>query len=78
MEPVKFDGADITYAENQPEYLPLPAKKVNDNTILTCWELSDQDIEMLKQTRKLWIGVMNFGLPLQPMLPSVNREDIDK
>lgn len=77
MKPIKFEGADVTFAENQPEYLSLPAKKVDDNTILTCWELTDDEVKKISETKKLWLGVMNFNKPLQPLLPSVDRWDID-
>lgn len=78
MKPIKFEGADVTYAENQPEYLSLPTKKVDDNTILTCWELTDDEVKKISDTKKLWLGVMNFNKPLQPLLPSVDRWDIDR
>ena len=41
MKPIDFEGVDIVFGNNQPEYIPLPAKQVNDNTIMTCWELLD-------------------------------------
>lgn len=76
MKPIEFEGVNTTYAKNQPEYLPLPAQRINDNTIITCWELTDEEIKVLKKTKKLWLGVMTFNKPLQPLLPSVSKQDI--
>lgn len=33
MKPIKFEGHNVVYAENQPEYNPLPAFKAENGTI---------------------------------------------
>lgn len=76
MKPIEFEGVDVTYAKGQSEYLPLPTQWINENTILTCWELTDEEIKVLKKTKKLWLGVMTFRNPLQPLLLSTNKEEI--
>jgi hypothetical protein len=30
MKPIKFKEANVTFAENQPEYIPLPAWNIRD------------------------------------------------
>jgi hypothetical protein len=40
MKPVKFRGQNCTFAENQPEYIPLPAHRDDDGTITSCWNFS--------------------------------------
>lgn len=40
MDIIKFDGCNITFAEDQPEYLPLPAHKTADGKVTSCWGLS--------------------------------------
>lgn len=77
MKPVKFKDVDVTFAKDQPEYIPLPAQWIDQYTILTCWKLTDEEIEVLKKKKKLWIGIKTFGKPLQPLLPSVNKKDFD-
>ena len=41
MQPLNFDGANVVFAANQPEYEPLPAEYVGGQSgeILTCWVL---------------------------------------
>ncbi len=74
MNPIKFEGCNVVYAEDQPEYLPLPALRKEDGTITTCWELSSEEMETVKQTRKIYLDVMTFNKPLQPLLPYVKNE----
>jgi len=77
MKPVKFNGATVTYAENQPEYIPLPAYKSIDGQVLTCWAFSW--IERLKILfgGKLYWRQLTFNQPLQPVKPEIRcREEI--
>jgi len=39
MRPVKFKGSNIVFAENQPEYLPLPAFRCPVYLFFSCGEL---------------------------------------
>ncbi len=46
MQPLKFEGANIVFGANQPEYIPLPAERVGKpqtGQINTCWELSPDE-----------------------------------
>ena len=42
MKPVKFKHQNVVFAEDQPEYQPLPALKINslEGFVITCWKLS--------------------------------------
>ena len=77
MEPIKFEGANIIYGKNQPEYKPLPAERRGGESgeILTCWELSPDELERVQETGKIWLGVLTFGLPLQPVIMSVDKPE---
>lgn len=79
MTPIEFDGQTHVLAKDQPEYRPLPVQVYTtaelDIAMLSCWELTDEDIEILRQTRKLWLSQLTFGNPLQPQLPSVTRPE---
>ena len=67
MKPIKFEGHNVVYAENQPEYNPLPAFKAENGTIVTCWELTNEDFERIVETRRIYLSVMTFNNPLQPV-----------
>ena len=71
MEPTKFNGQNVVYAENQPEYIPLPAHKDAEGTVTTCWRFSVKDrIRVLFGARLYW-KQMTFNAPLQPVMPSI-------
>lgn len=80
MKPIKFPGVNIVFAEDQPEYQPLPAMILQDRecSVITCWELTEDEIETLTKTRKLFLKQLTFGNPLQPILPTTDlSEGID-
>lgn len=67
MKAIKFKGHNVVYAENQPEYNPLPAFKDENGTIVTCWELTNEDFERIVETRRIYLSVMTFNNHLQPV-----------
>jgi hypothetical protein len=73
MEPVEFEGQNCVYAEDQPEYLPLPAHKTSGGTVISCWKLSLKERVKIFFTGRLWFNVLTFNQPLQPQLPSVDK-----
>ena len=79
MKPIKFPGQNVILGENQPEYEPLPALVVpNDErgTIITCWELTDAEIELLVKTKRFYLSQYTFNSPLQPILLVVELSDL--
>lgn len=77
MEPIKFDGANVVYGANQPEYKPLPAERRpgHSGEIVTCWELSPDELKRVQETGKIYLGVLTFGQPLQPVIMSVDKPE---
>ena len=79
MEPIKFDGANIVFGANQPEYRPLPAERVGNavvGQINTCWELTPEELKTIAETGRIWLSVLTFGQPLQPVLLSATKPEI--
>lgn len=74
MKPIEFKGANVVFAADQPEYLPLPAMRVpNDPSglIITKWQLSPEELEEINKTGTIHLSVMTFNKPLQPVLLTV-------
>lgn len=67
-----FPQANVKIAEDQEEYLTLPAH-VGDGRVTFCWELTDEQIEELKSTKKIWQTVWTFGGSLQPVSAYINN-----
>ena len=78
MKPIKFKEQNCTYAENQPEYMPLPAFKDNgeQGVVASCWELSFTERIRILFTGKLWVSLMMFGKPLTPSFFSTKKSDV--
>lgn len=71
MKPIKFKEQNIVFAENQEPYLPLPAYIDNKQggRIFHCWSLTLLERLKILFTGVLWINVLTFNNPPQPILP---------
>lgn len=78
MKPIKFKEQNTTFAENQPEYLPLPAFKstVGNGEIVSCWQASFKERLIFLFTGKMWVSLMIFGKPLTPSFFTLKKSDI--
>jgi len=73
MTPIKFEGQNIVFAEDQPEYQPLPALRYPQDpcgTVITCWKLDPDELHEVMRTGKIYLSQMTFNGPLQPVLMS--------
>jgi len=77
MKPVKFKEQNVTYAEDQPEYQPLPALKIKgyEGYVVTCWKLSFFERLRVLFTGKIWMSLMSFNNPLTPSFLSTKKSD---
>lgn len=75
MTPIEFPGHNIVFAKDQPEYQPLPAMIMPDGQVITCWELTKEEIEQISSTGKLYLSQLTFNQPLQPILPMAELGD---
>ncbi len=77
MTSIQFPEANVIFAKDQPEYQPLPALKADDEmgTVVTCWQLSPEELQKINETGVVWLGVYTFNKPIVPLLLSVNKSD---
>lgn len=73
MEPIKFKGQNIVFAENQPQYKPLPAFISPDGIVLTCWKMTVKERLKLLFSGRFYLQVMTFNQGLPPMLPTLEN-----
>jgi hypothetical protein len=71
MKPIKFNGYNVIYAENQPEYIPLPVYKDSEGTVTSCWEFTFLERLKILFGAKLYWSQMTFNQPLQSVKPNV-------
>ena len=67
MDVINFPGCNTTYAENQPEYLPLRCHKSTDGEVTSCWQFSFWERIKIAFTGKIYLQVLTFNHPLQPL-----------
>lgn len=78
MKAIKFPEQNVTFAENQFEYLPLPAFK-NDSQqgeVVFCMGLSFKERVKILFTGKLWCSLLTFNKPLTPSFFTVNKSEV--
>jgi hypothetical protein len=73
VTPTEFKEATCVYAEDQPEYLPLPVHRTAKGAITACWKLGLWERLRLLFTGRLWLSVLTFNGPLQPLSPSASK-----
>lgn len=74
MLPIKTKYTNVTYAENQPEYIPLPAYKWHDGTVVSCWKFGFWEWLRVLFTGRMYISQSTFNQPLTPIRPHVAFE----
>ena len=58
---------EIVFAKDQPEYIPLPAFRDDGGAVLTRWSLTWGERIRVFLSGNLWLTVLTFGRPLQPL-----------
>ncbi|MCK5308843.1 MAG: hypothetical protein KAJ73_09550 [Zetaproteobacteria bacterium] len=77
MEAVEFDQSNVLIAEDQEEYLTLPAHRWlggdPDGEVTTCWRLSILERFHILLTGRIYLKVWTFNKPLQPLKMSASN-----
>lgn len=60
------------YAKDQPEYHPLPARVDSEGTVVTLWQLTWRERLNLFFRGTLYLTVLTFNHPLQPIRMSID------
>ena len=76
--PIKFEQQNVVFAENQEEYLPLPARVYRNEVgeVVSCWEFTDEEIELIIKNKCVYISSMTFNQPLQPLRVTAKSEEV--
>ncbi len=79
MKLIKFPGHNTVFAENQPQYLQLPAyrepayAKNREGELTCCWKLTFRERLRVLWSGELWHTVLTFWQPLQPQKLETER-----
>ncbi len=66
-----MDLEETVFAKHQPQYNPLPAVMV-DGRVISRWKLTWRERFKLLVTGNLWLTLLTFGQPLQPILIEID------
>ena len=80
--PVAYDPetrwgvSEVVFAKDQPQYIPLPSLKFSDGLVVTRWSLSWAERIHLILGGSLFLGVLTFNSPLQPIRMSTSVDEV--
>jgi len=75
MKPIKFKKSNAEIAKNQDEYLTLPAEIREDGEVISCWKFSFKERVQVLFGKNLYISMLTFKKPLQPLRPMIGYEE---
>lgn len=80
MEIKNFEHSNIVIGKDQPEYIPIPALHLDDEfgTMFFCFSISDEELEIIKERKEMWVSVLTFGQKFQPIFLSPKQEEMFK
>lgn len=79
MKAIEFKEQNVVFAENHPEYTPLPALVIKtedgSNPVVSCWNLSLSERIRVLFIGKIWVSLLSFSNPLTPSFLSTKKTD---
>lgn len=76
MKPIEFIGQNVIFGEGHEEYQPLPALRTPDGTVISCWELSEEEVQEVVKNKCVFISQLTFNSRLQPILPMTGLDGL--
>ncbi len=78
MTGIDFQNSNRMIAKDQPEYLTLPAhvSATTEGTVTTCWKPTLKERLKLVFGGAIWLQVLTFCKPLQPLKMSVDKPEL--
>lgn len=65
MKVKEFPQANATLGDDKDQ---VPVFKHRNGTVITCFEISDEDIKKFKEKKELWLVVETYNEPIQPVM----------
>lgn len=72
-----YDLPVINFAESQDEYNTLPGYRAEDGTVLTRWRLTWRERLQILFSGNLYLWMMTFNKPLQPVMLQVETPKLE-
>jgi len=68
----------VTYAKNQPEYIPLPVLRSPQGTVTSRWHMTWKERFVAFITGDVYLSQLTFNTPLQPVRLQVTLPTIEE
>lgn len=72
----RWGVSELTFAKDQPEYIPLPALKFSDGLVVTRWKLSFWERISALLEGSVYLGILTYNRPLQPIRMSTSVQEV--
>ena len=75
MKPIYVEGMNVAIAENQEEYLTLPAYRNSskEGEVTSCWEMNWKERIKFLFTGRIYLTILTFDNALQPQIVTVEK-----
>src|ERR1700721_2317428 len=75
-----LEAHEVVYAKNQPEYNPLRTLLSNtkEGRVMSRWSPTPEQRPAIAEGENIFLELLTFGNPLQPILMSVGDPDLDR
>jgi len=74
--PVLDGYREVVIAKDQPEYIPLPAV-IRHGIVTSRWKMTWRERIVALLTGNVYLQVMTFNRPLQPVILSVDKPQME-
>lgn len=71
MKPIRFPQTNTIFGVGQKGVNELPAYRAPNGDVYTLWELTEEEIKTLLETKKIWCCQITGGRRVQPQLLKV-------
>lgn len=72
----RWGVSEITFAKDQPQYIPLPALRFQDGLVVTRWSLSWKQRLSVLFGGSIFLGLLTHNHPLQPIRMSTSVQEV--
>lgn len=75
-----LEGEEVVYAKNQPPYLPLRTLVSGEpeRRVISRWSFTDEQRKKIAEGGDLFLMLLTFGQPLQPIQLAIGSGDEDR
>lgn len=75
MKPIEFEEQNTLATSNEPNIEPLPCRVMPDGQVISCWQLSPEEIEQINKTGRIYVSQLSGGYVI-PIFLTADKHDL--